>query len=125
MKLALRVTTTGSVEELDITDNTKSLDVLQGAVGGWVQAIDLDASVTLWLNEEGKLVGLPHNPYAQWAWDKAFGPHTDYMVGDAVFTGGVDDEGMTLGLDDNTAQAIRSMVADVTRTVEPRIEVIF
>lgn len=123
MKLGIRVTTTGVIEELDMTAD--GLQVLQTAVGGWVQAIDLDDSLTLWLNEEGKLVGLPHNPYAQFAWDKRYGAHTDYMVGDAVFTGGTDEEGATLGLDRDTADQIRMMVQQVAQMVEPRIEVIY
>jgi hypothetical protein len=123
MKLGIRVTTTGAVEELDMTAD--GLQVLQTAVGGWVQAIDLDDSLTMWLNEDGKLVGLPHNPYAQFAWDKRFGVHTDYMVGDVIFTGGTDEEGATLGLDRDTADQIRMMVRQVAQMVEPRIEVIY
>jgi hypothetical protein len=123
MKLGIRVTTTGAVEELDMTAD--GLQVLQTAVGGWVQAIDLDDELTMWLNEEGKLVGLAHNPYAQLAWDKRFGAHTDYMVGDVVFTGGTDEEGATLGLDQDTADQIRMMVRQVAQMVEPRIEVIY
>jgi hypothetical protein len=124
MTLAIRITTDGTIEELDLSGEN-SLQTLQTAVGGWVQAIDLDDELTMWLNEEGKLVGLPHNPYAQFAWDKRFGAHTDYMVGDAVFTGGTGDEGETLGLDQDTADQIRMMVRQVAQMVEPRIEVIF
>jgi hypothetical protein len=123
MKLGIRITTTGTVEELDMTAD--GLQVLQTAVGGWVQAIDLDDELTMWLNEEGKLVGLPHNPYAQFAWDKRFGAHTDYMVGDVVFTGGTDEEGATLGLDPDTADQIRMLVRQVSQVVEPRIEIIY
>lgn len=124
MTLAIRITTAGAVEELDLSVED-SLQVLQTAVGGWVQAIDLDDDLTMWLNEEGKLEGLPHNPYAQYAWDKRFGAHTDYTVGDVVFTGGTDDDGKTLGLDQDTADQIRMMVQHVSQLVEPRIEVIY
>jgi hypothetical protein len=124
MKLALRITTTGTIEELDLSVED-SLQVLQTAVGGWVQAIDLDDELSMWLNEEGKLVGLPHNPFAQFAWDKRFGAHTDYMVGDVVFAGGTDEDGVTLGLDQDTADQIRMMVKQVSEFVEPRAEVIF
>lgn len=43
--------------------------------------------VEVYGNEEGKLFNppLPHNPYVQQLWDQAFGPNTDYMVGDFVF----------------------------------------
>lgn len=92
---ALVVKTDGTVETVDTT-----LDALQGAVGGWVQAVDLSGSLTLWVNEEGKMIGLPHNPYAQRLWDDAYGKGTDYIVGNAVLTGGADEDGNTLGLDD-------------------------
>lgn len=104
MKNAVIIRTNGTSEIIDISTNT--LDQLQSAVGGWVQAIDLSNTLTMWLNEEGKVEGLPHNTVAQWYWDMAFGPDTDYLVGNVVFTGGVDHQGDTIGLDDSTAQTL-------------------
>jgi len=95
-KTAVIIRTNHVIEVIDIGDN--ALGKLQGAVGGYVQAIDLSDTVTMWLNEEGKLTGLPHNLLGQMHWDKAFGPDTDTVMGDVVFTGGVDDEGDTVGL---------------------------
>lgn len=110
MKKALQITTSGEVIELDITNEETSLTTLQGAVGGWVEAIDLSESVSLWVNEEGKLDGLEPNPYAQVFWDEAFGAGTDFIVGNVVLTGTPDSEGYTRGLDDNTAQRIRELL---------------
>lgn len=121
MKLAVKISTTGEVTELDMTAD--SLQTLQTAVGGWVQAIDLASDLTMWCNEEGKLNGLPHNPYAQFMWDKAFGAHTDYIVGDVVLTGGTDDEGYTLGLTAEQAQIVRNVVSKVQGYTEPRFTV--
>ena len=57
---ALQITAAGEINELeDIT-----LESLQQGVGGLIQAIGLDG-LTLWCNDEGKMEGLPHNPYAQ------------------------------------------------------------
>lgn len=106
MTTALIVKADGTVQELE----SLSLTALQTAVGGWVQAIDLSPEVSLWCNEEGKLVGLPHNPHAQILWDEAFGAGTDFIVGDVVFTGTPDSEGETQGLSETTAQRIREMV---------------
>jgi len=117
MKKALHIKTTGEVIELDITAD--SLTTLQTAVGGWVQAIDIATDMTMWCNEEGKLTGLPHNPFAQFMWDKAFGAHTDYIVGDIVLTGGTDEEGETLGLTDEQTAIVRGIVAKVRQFVEP------
>jgi Domain of unknown function (DUF3846) len=103
---ALVLTTTGEIKELDGI----SLQDLQSAVGGWVQAIDLSNDLTMWLNEEGKLTGLPHNTTAQKLWDKTFWVGSDFVVGDVVLTGGTDEEGVTLPLGDDTAQRVRKIL---------------
>jgi hypothetical protein len=95
MKTALRINTDFTTEILDLEDDT--LKKLQGAVGGWVQAIDLQENLTLWCNEEGKLIGLTPNVIGTHLWEKSFGM-TDVIMGDVVFTGGTDDEGENLGL---------------------------
>ena len=121
-KTALQVTTTGEVTELDLASD--SLNKLQTAVGGWVQAIDLASDLSMWCNEEGKLTGLPHNPYAQYMWDKVFGAHTDYLVGDIVLTGGTDSEGETIGLTQEQVDMMKLTVAKVQKFVEPSITLI-
>jgi hypothetical protein len=121
-KTALQVKTTGEVTELDLSSD--SLQTLQTAVGGWVQAIDLASDLSMWCNEEGKLNSLPHNPYAQFMWDKVFGAHTDYLVGDIVLTGGTDSEGETIGLTQEQVDIIKSVTAKVQKFVEPSITLI-
>ncbi len=122
MKTAIRITTAGEVTTLDI--RTEPLATLQGAVGGLVQAIDLTERLTLWLNEEGKVLGQAHNPYAQYFWDKMFGAHTDYMVGDVVFTGGTDDNGNTLGMTEDVVEWLLFFIDKVREWVEPSIKVL-
>ena len=95
MKTALRINTDFTTEVLDLEED--SLKKLQGAVGGWVQAVDLRDDLTLWCNEEGKLIGLPTNVIGTHLWEKSFGM-TDMIMGDIVFTGGTDDEGDNLAL---------------------------
>ncbi len=102
---ALVINTDGTVAVIDPT-----LDALQGAVGGWIQAVDLSDRLTLWVNEEGKMVGLPHNRYAQLLWDEAYGEHTDYIVGNAVITGGSDEDGETVSLDDESIAAVKARI---------------
>ena len=121
MTKALRITTAGAIQELDLSRD--SLTVLQNGVGGWVQAVDLTTTMTLWCNEEGKLEGLPHNPYAQKLWDTAFGADTDYIVGDVVLTGAPDEEGYTTGLTELDEQVIRKVVAEVSEVVSPGFRV--
>ena len=104
MKTAMVIDTQGHVSTLDIS--VRSLEQMQVAVGGYVQAVDIADDVTLWCNEEGKMMGLEHNPLAQHLWDRAFGAGTDYIVGTVVLTGGADDEGETVGL---TAEQVASL----------------
>jgi hypothetical protein len=121
-KTALQVKTTGEVTELDLSSD--SLQTLQTAVGGWVQAIDLASDLSMWCNEEGKLNSLPHNPYAQFMWDEVFGAHTDYLVGDIVLTGGTDSEGETIGLTQEQVDIIKAVTVKVQKFVEPSITLI-
>jgi hypothetical protein len=95
MKTALRINTDFTTEVLDIEED--SLKKLQGAVGGWVQAVDLHDDLTLWCNEEGKLIGLTPNVIGTHLYEKNFSV-LDVIMGDIVFTGGTDDEGDNLGL---------------------------
>ena len=103
---------TDSTKELVEFTNETSYKTLSSAVGGYIQSIDFDDTITLWCNENGKLDDLPQNPVATAFWVEKFGL-TDYVVGDVIFTGGTDDEGQTLGLSDE--QVLRLL--DFNRTV--------
>jgi len=91
---ALWLTTSGEVVEL----NDISSQALSEAVGGWLEAVQPHERLTLWMNEEGKLNGLPHNLKGQAIWEAFFEADSDYIVGNIVLTGGVDEEGETLPL---------------------------
>lgn len=120
MKKALQITNSGLITVLDLSTGD-SLYKLQTAVGGWVQAIDLASDLSMWCNEEGKMMGLPHNPFAQYFWDRVFGSETDYIVGDIVLTGGTDKFGDTLGLTDKQQEWILHFVTRVHQYVQPNI----
>ena len=126
MKKALAITTLGEVTIIDL--NEGSLEKLQKAVGGYVQAIDLCEGLTMWCNEEGKMMSLPHNPFGQAFWETAFPVsefgRTDYIVGDIVLTGGADNEGDTLGLTSDEIEALLETVNYVTNIISPRISVL-
>lgn len=71
-----------------VGDNTVNLQFLQQTVGGYIEAVS--GSFSGWhayVNEEGKLLGLPPNEKAtRLAW--ALGWTTsDIIVGDAIFLG--------------------------------------
>lgn len=107
-RIALKVNTDGKVFQIDLGGDT--LAALQAGVGGWVQAVDINPHLTMWVNEEGKLMDLPHNMFAQRLWNKVYGA-TDYIVGDIVLTGGVGKDGETQGLDPKDAAAIKMLIA--------------
>lgn len=87
-------------------------------VGGDFQCVGLSAGIGLWVNENGKGLGLPWNQHAQALWDHRFGAGTDFIVGPAVLTSGVDDRGMTLGI---TEEQLR-LVEEILTLVRVRIE---
>lgn len=93
---AIVVKASGEVIEKEF-DNIGTYQFLSESVGGLIQCVSLTDKVDMWLNEEGKMINLPDNPIATVAWASVFG-ETDIIVGDVVFTGGVDSEGETIGL---------------------------
>lgn len=112
MKQALVITPEGKVSQIDIA--TDSLGKLQGAVGGWVQAVSLlDNKRTLWCNEEGKLLGLEHNPAAQRLLYEVYGAGIDYIAGTVVITGGTDSRGETVGLTDAQVAQTKATITAV------------
>jgi hypothetical protein len=103
MRKAVKVSFSEDLEVIDLDAPEGSLKVLQDAVDGWVQAIDLKNDLTMWLNEEGKLEGYLTNSFATAVFQAKFGA-VDIVVGNVVFTGGTDDEGETLGLTDEQVE---------------------
>ena len=92
------------------TDEFVSYATLSRAVGGMIEAVTLPNGLTLWVNENGKNDGLPVNDYATRLFASAFGEGIDIIVGNAIVTGGADDEGETLGLTD---EQIAELVAEL------------
>jgi hypothetical protein len=116
MKNGIKITPAGEVEVIDFS-KPDELSVLQGAVEGWVQAIDLSSILSLWVNEEGKMIRLEHNPLAQIFWDMAFGQETDYIVGTVVLTGTPDADGETQGLSDEHVQELKQFLEAAAESI--------
>lgn len=100
------------VEEL--LEDTVEYETLSDGVGGMIEHVALDHSLDLWVNEEGKLLSLPINPIATMLWSKYFG-NTDIIMGDALITGGTDEEGNTLGLSEEDADSFMAMLDSLGR----------
>lgn len=84
-----------------ISFDNSNVAELQGLVGGYIEAVaSSDKALTFWVNEEGKLKGLPLNVIATLYLEsvlRGFAAH-DVLVGPVVLTGGADANGDTLGL---------------------------
>ncbi len=107
--LAITLNAEGEAKEVELVEGESQLEKLQEAVGGLVQAVDFTPNLTIWVNEEGKIIGLPINPMATFLWEKYFGL-TDFICGNVIFTGGTGDEGETLGLNEETAKDLRKFL---------------
>jgi hypothetical protein len=99
------------------------LETLQDAVGGLIQAVDLTPSLTMWCNEEGKLIGLPVNPVATAMWTRYFG-ETDVIVGNVVFTGGCDEDGNTTSILQEDADKIEKLCSTYVGALEGGFKIV-
>jgi hypothetical protein len=94
-KQALIVNSDLTTQVIDIEGD--ELGQLQRAVEGLIQPVELTDIITMWVNEEGLLQGgLSLNQLAS-AFMQEIGSETPIM-GNAVFTGGTDEDGNTLGM---------------------------
>lgn len=102
------ITSNGGVARVQI-DGLKDM---QRIVGGWIQPIAIEVGgveVEMYLNEEGKIIGLPRN-------DEATGLcrpgvdifEGDFISGDVFIIGGVDDEGESTSIPPEVADALMS-----------------
>lgn len=88
---AVRIDVDGTATELHELD----LKTLQNAVGGLVDVVDSDSGEsTIWVNDEGLLMGLETNFVGTYLARKLGRRVT--LVGPVVLTGGVGEDGETL-----------------------------
>lgn len=82
--------------------------VLRDAVGGLIEPVDLTPTLTMYVNEEFLYSGQEVNPIASHLFRSA---GADYnILGSVIFTGGVDEEGETVGLSDAQLYALNAIV---------------
>lgn len=63
---------------------------IREVIGGWLEAVAMPNGCFMYVNEEGKLHGLPQNPRAD-ALVREYLRPDDYIVGNAVIFGPPDD----------------------------------
>jgi hypothetical protein len=110
MKKALIVKPSGEWEVKEFTDDN-SLSTLQNAVDGLIAPIDLvGVKSTMWLDDEGLYrADFEENLLATAIYEQDYNLSNQRLMGNAVFTGVTDENGFTLGLDDQTLDLITQM----------------
>lgn len=112
MLAGIKIGTDLSLSELE--DGTyKSVS---DAVGGYIEHITLHGKFegfSLYVNEEGKLKGLPFNDIATAVWERVFGNYTDVIVGNAVLVSSkTDDEGNELPLSESEVEKVMELISE-------------
>jgi hypothetical protein len=107
-QFAAKLYVDGNVEVIPFVED--QLKVLQTAVGGYVEAITLAPDLVMWVNEEGKMNGMPFNQAATSIFMKYRGG-ADYIVGPVVFTSGADENGETVGITEAQIQQLKVYAA--------------
>ena len=114
LRQAILITDTDAMEVINLpNDNKEEYGVMSMTLGGLIQPVDLDndlSGLTIWVNEEGKLIGLPFNSLATRLWEMSYG-RTDVMMGNAIITGDADRNGRTKGLTPNQINLIKESLA--------------
>lgn len=112
---AVIIHTDGTRQVVEFT-NATCYETLSNAVGGLIECVSLpDLDMDLWCNDNGRAEGLGPNPAASQLYidqypmvidgvDEKY--HNYAIVGDAIITGGADDEGNTLGLTDEQVEQL-------------------
>ena len=99
MRNVLKIDIDNTFTLLDLDAPEGSLKVLQTAVGGHIERVQLaNGKIDMWINEEGLYVYTPDqvNPFASRLQALAYGQ--GHIRGPVVLTGGVDAEGETRAL---------------------------
>jgi hypothetical protein len=100
-------------------DSKDEYNFLSEAVGGDIEAVTLQGPLNgliMWVNEEGKIIGLPDNGPATTIWASAYGL-TDIMAGTAVITGASNDNGVTRSLTLKQISAIEQVASDHAKAI--------
>lgn len=91
-----------------VIDLKPGLKPLQEAVGGFIEAVDLEDGI-MWANEEGKLHGLDYNPHATYL--SGIFRFGDFIVGTVVVTGPSDRNGDATPITDACIKRIKDVEA--------------
>ena len=106
---ALRISTVGDIEVIDIENK---LEVLQDLVGGYIDYNSLSQDgVDMILNEEGKILDLDYNLKATLLYRATHLYADDYIVGDVIIVG-TDNYGENRSLTDIEISVVKKIIED-------------
>ena len=109
-RIGVRIDTAGITSRVDFTED--SLAALQAAVSGDIEAIMIGDELTMFANENGiaQFGVLTRNTAAERILaTSGTGWVSPYVIGPVIFTGGVDDDGETLGLSEHDLRMIEAI----------------
>lgn len=86
-------------------------DTISTAVNGMIEVVSLNQDIDMWVNEEGKLIGLEPNTIATLIWNEVF-PNKDVIMGNVLITGGADNAGNTTGLTEESINDIMHLIQE-------------
>jgi hypothetical protein len=117
-KYAIKSGANGSIDIVEF-DESQSYETIKEAIGGGtfdcIRIPSLNAD--MWIDDDGKLVEEPeYNILASALWTIEHGM-TDMVAGDVLITGGVDDEGKTLGLTKDGALQVLKSAKEMTEQI--------
>ena len=106
MEKGLLIKTDGTIEwkEFEIGN---SYQLLRDSVQGYIECANVEENIDIWLNEEGKLIGLTPNRLATFMYWARWGVGADIIVGD-VFLATNNSEGETIGLNEEQIDYLRA-----------------
>lgn len=106
--MAMTVSVDGNIVVKKINGDLKSLN---DEVGGHIELVRLfDGDVSMYINEEGKLKGLPHNVMASMIAFNSGLSRGDFIVGNAVFLGRGTPDGLETSIDPDFCVEVLSWV---------------
>lgn len=89
---------------------------MQDVVGGLLEHVSVSDTVDMWINDEGKLLGLPTNLFLAYN-----GRIYDSVQGDILFSSH-DDEGETIGLSKDDEKVVMGMYNRLVMCHDPFTE---
>lgn len=97
-------------DQCELVESLWEYQEINNSVGGWIEGVSLGKYGYMFINEEGKLLGLNINKVATFlARNSGNLMSDDYIAGNAVIFGQADDEGNSTDVPEMTVRLLRKM----------------